>query len=136
MTEKILADFLVALHLSWILFMVVGFVLTLVAFLRKEIFDWLVFRTLHLLGILYVGTYAVLRKSCPLTIWENELRAKADPEGAYPGSFIVHYLEKFVYPDIEWWMIFTATAIVTVFTLVVYILRPPERIKRLFVKRL
>ncbi len=32
---------------------------------------------------------------CPLTRWERQLRQKYDPEHAYSGSFLAHYLEKY-----------------------------------------
>jgi len=132
MVYKWLADLLVAIHLGWIIFMLVGFVLTLWGFFRKEFFDWWLFRILHLCGILYVALLAVMGKYCPLTILENTLRAKVDPEQAYPGSFIIHYAERFVYPDVQPWMLFVATGMIAVFSLLMFILRPPAKIKSLF----
>ncbi len=81
--------------------MLAGFIFTFynVFFAKSKLFlDWWLFRTVHLCGIVYVGLLAILGKYCPLTILENILRAKYNPNLSYPGSFIVHYIEKLVYP--------------------------------------
>lgn len=131
MVYKILADIIVITHFLVILFMFLGFFLTLKSFLNPKFLDRWLFRTLHLFGMVYIGLLAVLRQYCPLTIMENTLRAIYNPELTYPGSFIVYYIEKLVYPDINPVMIIIPTATLAVFTLVVFIIRPPKRIKRL-----
>ena len=131
MISKILADIIVLIHLAWIVFMVVGFFLTLRGFFHKAFFDRWVFRTLHLGGIVYVGSLAILREYCPLTILENTLRARYNPELTYPGSFIMYYAQKFIYPDIRPVVILIPTFIIVVFTIVVFILRPPAKIQML-----
>ena len=112
--------------------MLVGFILTLCGFFWRGFFDWWLFRTIHLCDIAYVGLLAVLRHYCPLTIMENALRAKYDPELTYPGSFIVHYIEKLVYPDVNPLVILIPTIFIAVFSIVVFIIRPPERTKEIF----
>ncbi len=134
MPVRLLADLIVVVHFAWILFMLIGFVLTLLGFWWKKFFDKWLFRTLHLLGIVYVGLLAVLREYCPLTILENALREKYSPHLTYPGSFIVHYLQRLVYPDIQPLMILIPTMIIAIFTILVFIFRPPRKIKRIFVK--
>ena len=112
--------------------MLVGFILTLYGFFRKSFFDKWLFRTVHLCGILYVGLLALLRQYCPLTMLENTLRAKYNSDLIYPGSFIVHYIEKLVYPDVNPLIILTPTIIIAIFTIVVFIIRPPAKIRRIF----
>ena len=129
MTYFILADLIVVAHLAWILFMLWGFVLTIRGFFHAEFFDRRLFRTVHLCGIVYVSLLAILGSYCPLTILENVLRRRYDPEFAYPGSFIVHYIEKIVYPDVQPFIILIPTVTIAVFTLVTFIVRPPRRIK-------
>lgn len=131
MVYKILADIIVITHFLVILFMFLGFFLTLKGFFNSKFFDKWLFRTLHLFGMVYIGLLAVLRQYCPLTIMENTLRARYNPELTYPGSFIVYYIEKLVYPDINPVMIIIPTTTLAVFTLVVFIIRPPKRLKRL-----
>jgi len=92
------------------------------------------FRTLHLLGILFVGILTILRRFCPLTILENISRVKYDPESIYPGSFIVHYIENLVYPDVNQTLLRVGTVLVAVFILFVYIIRLPAKLKKLLAK--
>ncbi|MBU0878529.1 MAG: DUF2784 domain-containing protein [Candidatus Omnitrophica bacterium] len=132
MLYKIFADLIVVMHFVWILFMLVGFMLTLCGFFYKRFFDWWSFRVLHLCGIAYVGLLALLRQYCPLTILEYTLRAECNPELRYPGSFIVHYIEKLVYPDVNPLVILIPTIFIAVFTIVVFIIKPPTKIRRIF----
>lgn len=135
MSYKIIADIIVVIHFIWIIFMLLGFFLTIYGFFRKEFFDWWLFRTLHLSGILFVGLLTALRRFCPLTILENLSRARYSSESTYPGSFIVHYIEKLVYPDVNQTLLRLGTVFVAVFALVVYITRPPAKIKRLLINQ-
>lgn len=127
MGYKILADTIVVIHFTWILFMLLGFIFTLRGFFYKEFFDRWLFRTLHLFGIIYVSLLAMMGKYCPLTIWENILRLKYDPNLTYTGSFIINYVEKLVYPDINPLVIRIPTTFIAVFTVVVFIFRPPKK---------
>lgn len=109
-----------------------GFILTLRGFLHKEFFERWFFRTLHLFGIAYVNLLALMGEYCPLTIWENSLRTKYDPSLTYAGSFMIHYVEKLVYPDVNPLIIQIPTTFIAVFTIVVFILRPPKKIREVF----
>jgi hypothetical protein len=129
MLYKIIADIIVVLHFIWIIFMLLGLFLTIYGFYRKEFFDWWVFRTLHLSGILFVGIITALRRFCPLTILENLSRARYSPDSTYPGSFIVHYIENLVYPDVNQTLLRICTVFVTLFIFVVFVIKPPKKIK-------
>jgi len=134
-TYEIIADFLVATHFLWILFIGAGFALTLWGiFFKRKILDWFWFRTLHLAGIVYVGALSLQGKLCPLTIWENQLRTKADPASTYSGSFIIHYIEKLVYLEVNPVLLQVATVSLGVFTLLAYVLAPPRRLKEILKK--
>jgi len=146
MLYKILADLIVAAHFAWILFMLFGFALTAwavfcVYVLRaskekwNRFFDRYLFRTIHVAGIAYVGSLAFLGKYCPVTIFENFLRARYDPDATYPGSFIVHHIERLVYPNVNPMTIVIPTVIVAAFTLIVYVLKPPKKIRELLPDR-
>ncbi len=144
MGYRIAADLIVLVHFIWILFMLYGFFRTACAtFLyycqnRKEkektFFERWVFRTVHVFGILYVGLLTILRQFCPLTIAENTLRSRYDTSLTYPGSFMIYYIERFVYPSVSPMLIITGTVIVAAFTLLMFVIRPPAKIKRLFKK--
>lgn len=143
MFYKIIADLIVFIHFTWILFMLYGFALTIFATFNvyiwqgrsdkaKKFFDRWVFRTIHVCGIFYVGLLTVLREYCPLTMFENSLRSRYDRSLAYPGSFIVHYIERFVYPNIDAKLIILGTIVVAVFSLAMFVVRPPVKIRLLF----
>ncbi|MCK4936393.1 MAG: DUF2784 domain-containing protein, partial [Elusimicrobiales bacterium] len=112
---------------AWILFMLAGFIVAIASFWRKRFSDWRLFRTLHLCGIIYIGILALLGKYCPLTILENTLKAKYAPESMYPGSFIVHYIERLVYPDINPLIIVISTVFIAFFTLIAFIINRPKK---------
>ena len=130
MLQKILADIIMVIHFAWILFMLLGFVLTIRAFWRPKFFERWLFRSIHLLGILFVLALEILNKYCPLTIWENALRRHYDPNTDYPGSFIIGHIEKLIYPDVSPLVVGLPTMLIAVFTFAVFIIRPPLKFKR------
>jgi len=135
MSHKIFADAIIVAHFLYILFMLLGFLLTGYAlFFRQKFFDWWLFRSLHLLGIFYVASLSILGKYCPLTILENELRLRYEVSAVYSGSFIVHYLEKLVYPDVNPLVIQIPTVFLAIFTIVVFIIKPPKKIKSIMAR--
>jgi hypothetical protein len=135
MAYKIFADAIIVVHFLYILFMLLGFLLTGYAlFFREKFFDRWLFRSLHLLGIFYVVSLNILGKYCPLTILENELRLKYEAYSVYSGSFIIHYLEKLVYPDVNPLVIQIPTVFLAIFTIVVFIVRPPKKIKSIMAR--
>ena len=136
MGYRLLADALVALHLIWILFMLAGFVLALWGiFFKKSVLDWLWFRTFHLAGIIYVAALSIQGKLCPLTVWENQLRTKADPTAPYTGSFVIHYVEKLVYPEIDPALLQAATLLLGGFSILAYLFAPPRKLRILLRKQ-
>jgi len=136
MVYKILADIIIIIHFILVLFMLWGFIFTLYGFLQREFFDRWLFRTLHAGGILFVGILIALKQYCPLTLWENALRAKYDPSLVYAGSCIVHYVQRLLYPDINPLIIRTVTTFIAIFSIVVFIIKPPAKIRKIFRGRL
>ncbi|MFQ5867302.1 MAG: DUF2784 domain-containing protein [bacterium] len=135
MAYKIFVDAIIVVHFLFILFMLLGFLLTLYAiFFRKKFFDRWLFRSLHLLGIFYVASLSILGRYCPLTILENELRLRYEASLVYSGSFIVHYLERLVYPDVNPLTIQLPTVFIGVFTIVAFIVKPPKKIRSIMGK--
>jgi len=135
MSYKIFADTIIVVHFLFILFMLLGFLLTLYAILfRERFFDWWLFRSLHLLGIFYVACLSILSKYCPLTLLENQLMSRYESSSVYSGSFIVHYLEKLIYPDVNPLTIQIPTIFIAIFTIVVLMVKPPKKIKSIMGK--
>lgn len=79
-----------ALHLAWILFVITG------AFFTRNRPK---LTALHLASLVWGIVVEVGPWPCPLTLTENflELRAGIMP---YSGSFLVHYLDRIVYPNL------------------------------------
>lgn len=141
MISLFLADLIVLIHFLWIVFMVLGFLLTGRAFFyvyvfksvggaAERFFDRWIFRSGHLFGIVYVSVLAIWGKYCPLTILESGLRRKGAGQSGYTGSFIVHHIEKLVYPEVEVVYVMVPTVIIAVFVVVMFFVRPPSRFRR------
>jgi len=95
-----LADAILFLHVLFVLFVVVGFGLILAG---ARHWSWVrnrAFRTLHLAAIVFVSAEALLGITCPLTRWEDWLRA-AGPQGR---SFVGRWLARLLYYDFPEWV--------------------------------
>lgn len=84
-----LANFLLLLHLAFILFAVAGGLL--VAWKKRLV--WL-----HLPAVIWAALIEFMGWICPLTPLENHFRELSGKSG-YPGGFIEHYLLPLIYPD-------------------------------------
>jgi hypothetical protein len=84
----LLADLVVALHLGFVAFVVVG---GFVAWRYPAVLVAHVPAVAWALGIVTVGW------PCPLTGWENDLRRRAG--GGYSGGFVDRYLTGVLYPE-------------------------------------
>lgn len=88
MLPRLAADALVLLHLAFILLVLFGGLLVLMW--RPALF-------IHLPAMAWGLAVECLHLGCPLTAWENRLRAAAGQAG-YPGGFIEHYIWPLIYP--------------------------------------
>jgi hypothetical protein len=84
---QILADGVVALHLFFILFVVLGGIITLG---RPKVI-WV-----HIPCVLWAIILELSGIICPLTPLENELRIRAG-QGMYSGDYVIHYIEPLIY---------------------------------------
>jgi hypothetical protein len=89
MPYELLADLVVALHLGFVLFTILGGLLAL----RWRWFPWL-----HLPAAGWGTFVEATGRVCPLTHIENRLR-RAAGAAAYEGDFIEKYLVPIVYPE-------------------------------------
>lgn len=114
MLYKILADFVVLIHLCWIIFLIGGVLLG---------------RKYRVIGIFHIGglLLAIFLQSfgwyCPLTYLEIWLREKHDPSIIYKGSFIIHYVEKIVYINLTRETVFVLTVILISVSAYIYLNR-------------
>lgn len=94
------ADLLVALHVAYVAFVVVGQLLIVVGWMLA--WQWirnLWFRLAHLGAIGLVAVEAAFQIPCPLTVWEHRLRRLA---GQHAGdvSFVGRLLRDLVFVDL------------------------------------
>ncbi len=111
MLYRVGADAVLLLHLSFILFVLLGGLL--VAWKRG-------FVLLHIPVIVWGVFVELTGRPCPLTFWENLLRRLAGDAG-YEAGFIEHYLLPLIYP--AWLSIpvqYELAAIVLLVNLLIY----------------
>ncbi len=104
---SLLADTILVIHVSFVVFVVLGFLLVVLGLLAR--WSWIhnrKFRITHLAAIGYVVLQAWFGRLCPLTVWENDLRRRAGQSG-YTETFIEHWLHEVLFYQAEPW-IFTA----------------------------
>jgi hypothetical protein len=88
MAYRILADLLVVVHAAFVAFVVAGGLLAL----RRP---WIA--AVHLPAAAWGALVELTGWICPLTPWENALRARAGETG-YAGGFVEHHLVPLLYP--------------------------------------
>ena len=104
---ELLANAVLALHVSIVLFVVGGLVLVVAGnFLSWKWVNSIWFRLVHLAAIAVVVAEAWFGFVCPLTTLEIWLRAKAGI-ATYSGSFIEHWLRTLLFWEAPLW-VFTA----------------------------
>ncbi len=98
------------LHALFILWVVFGGLLTR----ARPILRWL-----HIASLVWGILTELLPWPCPLTVLENWLEGKAGVE-PYQGGFLLHYLDKLVYPDISGTFLTVAGVIICALNLAFY----------------
>ena len=92
MRATILADVILVVHALFVLFIVGGFILILCG---ARNWNWVrnrSFRVLHLSAIGFVTAETLLGITCPLTTWEDMLRALGPEQRSFVGRWIAHLL--------------------------------------------
>jgi len=102
MLFKILADAVVITHFLWIVFLLFG----AIAGRRYRSI-----KHIHITGLVFAITLQAFDWYCPLTHLEVWLRARHDAGQEYTGSYIIHYLEKIIYIELDRWVIVVLTAV-------------------------
>ena len=111
MFYRVIAELCVALHFLWILFVIFGIVFAL----KGSKVAWL-----HLAGLMFSLVLNVLGWYCPLTYLENYIRLSGGASGTYTHSFILHYLEPLIYPQLPERLIRAGGIVFVGLNLVVY----------------
>ena len=105
-----LAVFILFLHALFIVWVVFGAFVTR----SRPLLRWL-----HIASLVWGILTELLPWPCPLTVLENWLEANAGVQ-PYQGAFLLHYLDKLVYPDISATVLTVAGVLVCVLNLALY----------------
>jgi hypothetical protein len=116
MPYKLLADATVIFHFLWILFLIFG--------------GWWgrrnrLVKYLHIAGLVFVFFVETGDLFCPLTYLEVWLRQMSS-HPFYAVSFIVHYLEQFIYITLPRWIIVFLTFLLCGLNALLYLHKPPQ----------
>jgi hypothetical protein len=98
------------IHIAWILWVIFG------AFFTRGRPVW---SALHILCLIWGIVVEVGPWPCPLTLAEQYFEARAGLS-VYHGSFLLHYLDRIVYPNLPWWLVGTVGATVCALNLGIY----------------
>ncbi|HIJ78792.1 MAG: DUF2784 domain-containing protein [Desulfobulbaceae bacterium] len=130
MSYPILADLVLVVHVTFVLFVVGGFL----AVVLGGCFHWqwvknFRFRLAHVVAILVVVLQSWLGHFCPLTTWEMQLRIK---EGGptYHDTFIAHWLHELFFFEASPWVFTVCYTLFGGAVLVGWFLVPPRRSRR------
>lgn len=104
------ADLTVLLHFLFILFVIFGAIL--VARLPK-------LKMVHWAALAYGLLVEVFNWYCPLTLLEQRLR-RVGGQQAYERSFLVHYLDSWIYWDVPQWVLMAGAMGVVLVNVAVY----------------
>jgi len=122
-----LADIIALIHLGYVIFVMLGFLLIFAGIIGK--WQWIRnpwFRFLHLAAIITVAAEAILGLNCPLTVLEFWLRypTRAVQERA---SFIGNLIDSILFYDAPGWVFTAVYATFAMLVLITFIMAPPKR---------
>ena len=128
----LLADVVVAVHVAYVSYVVLGELAVFAGIVLR--WQWIRnvwFRTTHLLAISIVAFEAILNITCPLTRWENQLRALAgQPQSG--ETFMGRLLHSVIFYN---WPPWAFTALYVSFALLVlatFVCAPPRWRRKVF----
>jgi hypothetical protein len=126
----ILADFVVAFHVAYVGYVVLGQLAILLGVLMR--WKWIRnpwFRWTHLVMMSIVGYEAAASITCPLTTWEADLRRLAN-EGAPEGSFVGRLLHDLIFIDAPNWAIESGHVAFALLVIAIFVLAPPRSFRK------
>ena len=106
----LLAALILVAHLLWIAFVALGAFWT---HGRPAL------KAFHLLSLVWGIAVEISPWPCPLTLLEQYFEAHAG-RPVFSGSFLVHYLDAVVYPDLPYWLVAGAGVAVCVVNIGIY----------------
>lgn len=112
-TYEALALAVLAMHLAWILWVVLGWLLTR----HRPLLRWF-----HIGSLIYGILLELFLWACPLTHAEQWLLRRAGLS-SYRDSFLGHYLEELIYPDVPPTLLMAVAVTVCLLVLGIYLHR-------------
>lgn len=125
-TLGLLADLVVIFHFCYVAFTVGGELAVLLGGALR--WEWVrnpAFRIAHLAAVVLVAGEALAGASCPLTVWEYQLRLRAGQRVEEQVSFIARLVRSIIFHDLPAWVFLAAYvgfALLVVLTL--FLVRP------------
>ena len=127
MSDLILADIIAVIHLGYVIYVILGFILIVVGIICR--WKWirnLPFRITHLLAIIGVACEALLGINCPLTVLEFKLRY-ASNFSEEKVSFIGTIIDSLLYYNAPVWLFTIIYAAFAILVVIAFIIAPPTR---------
>ncbi|MBN1882441.1 MAG: DUF2784 domain-containing protein [Deltaproteobacteria bacterium] len=124
--ENILSDAVLVVHFGWILFIILGFPVSL-------LYTMIRLRLFHTAAMIFTIAMQATRTLCPLTLLEEALRRSTDAAFSYEGSFIITWLRKLIYIEdigVSLTIIYILTAVYLAAVLISYPVYPVSAMKR------
>ncbi|MFG0336169.1 MAG: DUF2784 domain-containing protein, partial [Maioricimonas sp. JB049] len=118
------------LHALYVLVVVFGFVAIVTGIFAG--WGWIRnpwFRYIHLAMILLVVAEVWCGITCPLTIWEQQLR-ELGGEAVYQGAFIANLVHELLFYEAPEWVFNTIYTGFGLLVLLTFVLAPPRSIRR------
>ena len=126
MLYGLLADLIVAVHVAYVSYVVVGLLFIWIGLLRK--WQWVRnpwFRLTHLAAIAIVAVEAIFDIECPLTVWERELRVLAG-QTASADTFVGRCLDSLIFYQAPSWVFTVLHVGFALLVLGTLVLAPPR----------
>lgn len=122
---QLAADVVVVVHFAFVAFVALGLLLTLVGGVRQ--WAWVRsfrFRGTHVAAIGVVVIESLCGITCPLTVWEQQLRVLAG-QTSHRGDFIATWVHKLMFFEAEPWVFTTGYSAFGAMVVLSWLLVPP-----------
>lgn len=123
---QLAADVVVVVHFAFVAFVALGLLLTLAGGVRQ--WAWvrsLRFRCIHTAAIGVVVIESLCGITCPLTVWEHQLRVLAG-QTSHRGDFIATWVHKLMFFEAEPWVFTTGYCAFGAMVVLSWLLVPPK----------
>lgn len=126
LTYRLAADFVVIVHMLYVLVVVLGLPAIWIGILLRQRWVrnfWL--RSCHLVMISVVVAEAWAGITCPLTVWERQLRLMAGQK-TYRGAFLANLVHDLLFYEGESWVFAVIYTVFGTFIVGSFLLAPPH----------